>query len=226
MLCASDDTSNTIQCEHTSVVSPLGIAGNTDIPVSESENYFPLHLDTMNDDKGTIYQTDHIVEPLLISNNHAISISGSDSIECDSTKSDRIVANEGNDTGTNGIYNNCDHSTGEISTSKSENSETNEPRSLSKDESRESIDEWAVDITGYLRCNDDFSRIIDRGWQKSSKPFRGLDNDNDMYILEALIAQVVRFSNGSILGYQTKTCKSLKSLLNNVYRHFNIPVEY
>ena len=85
MLCESDDdTSNPIQ---------YGIAGNTDAPPFESENYDPSHLGTMSDDQGTLYQTEHIDEPILISNNHAISISGSDSIECIPTESDSIVQN-------------------------------------------------------------------------------------------------------------------------------------
>lgn len=108
-------------------------------------------------------------------------------------------------------------------TSNNETQNSDEPRFLSENETCETLNSWVEDLTKFLRTDDNFSRLIDSGWKTSSVPNRGCKDDNDVYALGALIGYVVRYSNGAILQSQTRSSKSLKSLLNNVYRHYNIP---
>lgn len=213
-LCKSDSecgnlSDNHVQLEH-----------NKEEPndISLCETGSPISVCTLSEQKTVSYDPEPAVELLLITDNHVISISGCDSHVDGAMNSDLNVDNVSKVTGTNS----SEFHEGEIH--KGEYHEINEPRILSKEESRESVTAWELEITKYLCSDDAFGPIIHRGWQKSSVRFRGLDNETELIILDALIAQVVRYSNGAILGYQTKSCKSLKSLLNNVYRYHNIPL--
>jgi hypothetical protein len=111
----------------------------------------------------------------------------------------------------------------ETCTNNNETQDSDEPRFLSDNETCETLNSWVEDLTQFLRAEDNFSRLIDSGWKTSSVPNRGCKDDNDAYALDALIGYVVRFSNGALLRSQTRSSKSLKALLNGVYRHYNIP---
>ena len=223
------------------VSSPDNINTDKTIPVSKIDTSFKSPCDGKITTQ--LSQTKQLTRTNLISNNHVNNVSGSDNvvsdsikynsiaIECDDTVTCVTVSTSDGNTGQTddeqnevgiGICAGLHYSNSEINTGEP-NNEVNEPRMLSKNESRESIDAWSKQITDYLCSDEHFSRIVDMEWKKTSVPYRGLDSDNDVFILEALIGQVVRFANGAILNYQTKTCKSLKHLLANVYRHYNIP---
>ena len=126
--------------------------------VSKIDTSFESPCDV--EDTTHVSQTKQTIHTKLISNNHVNSVSGSYNAECGSEKCDTIVS-ECVDTGICATTSTSDGNTGET------NNERNEPRMLTKDESRESIDSWSQHITEYLCSDENFSRIIGREWKKS-----------------------------------------------------------
>ena len=210
----------------------------------------PTPSHTLSDDKiesSTLQHVDDSICKILTSNNNGISFSDNDPHH----QSAYVVNTDNKDTANTGeqkvvegeIFNEKeqsnvpillssqegeinadDHSTSEGDKCNDKNDQHDEPRFLSRQETCETINAWVDDISKFLFMDDNFRRLINSGWQSSSIPNRGLDTDNDKLALNALIGYVVRFSNGAILQSQTRTCKSLKGLMNCVYRYHNIPL--